>query len=496
MKPQTKAEHFDVIIVGAGISGIGSAYHLKQQSPNKRFLILEGKESFGGTWHTHRYPGVRSDSDLYTFGYRFKPWTGVPIATGQEILDYLGETIVENDLAQYIRYQHRIISSNWSSVDSLWTLEVASDSGETIHFTCNFLWMCNGYYHHDKGYTPEWSGMESFKGQIIHPQTWPEGENCKGKRVVVIGSGATAATIIPAMASDCEHITMLQRSATYFAAAENAIPIADTLRALNIDESWIHEIVRRQINYEKEQFIVRTLEDPETTKEELLSGVRAYLPEEEVAKNFTPNYRPWSQRVAFVPDGDLFKGIQSGKASVVTGEIDRFVENGILLKSGQLLEADVIVTATGFNLASLGGIEFSIDGEPLVFGETVTYRGMMFTGVPNFLWVMGYFRYSWTCRVDILGDFVCRLLNHMSDNNIKRVEVALRPEDKDMQILPWVDPKDFNPGYLLREGKVLPNRGDKLEWSHSQDYFRELVDIPATSLNDPVFVYDGKKIAS
>lgn len=490
MELQANAAHFDVIIVGAGISGIGSAYHLKQQSPNKSFLILEGLESFGGTWHTHRYPGVRSDSDLYTFGYRFKPWVGKPVASGQEILDYLGETIAENDLAKHIRYQHRIVSSSWSSTDSLWTLEVMSDTGETVQFTCNFLWMCSGYYHHDKGYTPEWVGMEDFKGQIIHPQTWPKDQDCKGKRVVVIGSGATAATIVPALASDCAHITMLQRSATYFTAAENQIPIADTLRALKIDETWIHEIVRRQINFEKEHFIARTVAEPETTKQELLSGVRAYLSDEEVAKNFTPTYRPWQQRIAFLPDGDLFKGIQSGKASVVTAEIDRFVENGILLKSGEVLEADIIVTATGFNLSAQGGINLSIDGKPFVFSDKVTYRGMMLTGVPNLLYVMGYFRYSWTCRVDILADFACRLLNHMSDNDIKRVEVALRPEDKDMQILEWADPNGFNAGYILREGKVLPKRGEKLEWAHSQDYGRELVDFPNISMNDPVFVYD------
>jgi cation diffusion facilitator CzcD-associated flavoprotein CzcO len=485
-----KAEHFDVLIVGAGISGVGGAYHLADQCPGASFVVLESQESFGGTWLTHTYPGIRSDSDLYTFGYRFKPWVGKPIATADEILRYMGEVIEENDLDRHIRYGHKILNANWSSRDNLWTIEARrADTGGIARFTANFLWMCQGYFRHEEGYTPCWEGMESFKGPIVHPQTWPKDLDYRGKRVVIIGSGATAATLAPAIAGDCEHVTVLQRSPTYFIPGRNANELADTLRELKIDETWIHEIVRRKILFDQDAFTRRAFEEPEAVKQELLAGVGAFLPQEEVARNFTPTYRPWRQRIAFVPDGDIFQGIRAGKASVVTDEIDQFVENGIKLKSGKVLEADIIVTATGFNLNVLGDIAFAIDGEPLKFGDTVTYRGMMFTGVPNMVWVFGYFRASWTLRADLIGDFVCRLLNHMKERGAKRVEVALRPEDKDMPLLSWIDPENFNPGYLMRGMHLLPKRGDKPEWQHTQDYWTEKDAIPAIDLDDPVFLY-------
>ena len=309
---------------------MGGAYHLTKQCPGTSFVVLESQESFGGTWITHRYPGIRSDSDLYTFGYRFKPWTGTPIATAAEILAYMGEVIEENDLDRHIRYGHKIASARWSSEDNCWTLEgTRTDTGEKVRFSANFLWMCQGYYRHSEGYTPEWPGMDTFKGRIIHPQTWPEDLDYKGKKVVVIGSGATAATLIPAMAADCGHITMLQRSPTYFIPARNANELADTLRELQIDETWIHEIVRRKILHDQSVFTRRSFDEPEAVKKELLGGVRAYLgPDYDIETHFTPSYRPWRQRIAFVPDGDLFKGISSGKASVMTDEIDRFTENG------------------------------------------------------------------------------------------------------------------------------------------------------------------------
>ena len=485
-----KAEHFDVVIVGAGISGVGGAYHLTKQCPGTRFVVLEGLESFGGTWRMHRYPGVRSDSDLYTFGYRFKPWTGTPIATGDEILRYMGEVIEENDLGRHIRYRHKISSARWSSKDNLWTVEaVRGDNGETVRFTANFLWMCQGYYRHEKGYTPEWKGMASFKGRIIHPQTWPEDLDYKGKNVLVIGSGATTATVVPAIAADCAHVTVLQRSPTYFIPARNENELANVLRELDIKEEWIHEIVRRKILHDQAQLTSRSFKEPEVLTQELLDGVRAYLGPEEVAKNFTPKYRPWRQRIAFVPDGDLFQGVKAGKASVVTDEIERFTPDGVLLKSGKELKADIVVTATGFNLSVLGDIDFAIDGKPLVFSDTVTYRGMMFTGVPNMVWVFGYFRASWTLRVDLLGDFVCRLLNHMKAKGARRVTVALRPEDKNMPLLPWIDPENFNPGYLMRSMHLLPKRGDKPEWQHTQDYWAEKTELPAIDLNGAEFVY-------
>ena len=490
-KSQPASEHFDVLIVGAGISGIGGAYHLGRQCPGTSFVVLETLDSFGGTWLTHRYPGIRSDSDLYTFGYRFKPWVGPPIATAEQIMTYLREVIEENDLARHIRYGHEILKASWSSRDKRWTIEGRRKTGgEPFRITANFLWMCQGYYRHSQGYTPEWPGMQDFKGTIVHPQTWPKDLDYKGKRMLVIGSGATAATLIPSVAADVAHVTMLQRSPTYFIPARNQNDLADTLRQLEVDETWIHEIVRRKVLFDQANFTRRSFEEPENVKKELLMGVRAYLgPDYDIATHFTPGYRPWRQRIAFVPDGDLFRGIRSGKASVETGEIDRFVANGVRLKSGKTLEADIVVTATGFNLNVLGDIAFEIDAKPLNFSETVTYRGMMFTGVPNMAWVFGYFRASWTLRSDLVADFVCRLLNHMKTKGARQVDVALRPEDKDMPLLSWIDPENFNPGYIMRGMHLLPKRGDKPEWQHSQDYWKEKNEIPAIDLDDRAFRY-------
>jgi cation diffusion facilitator CzcD-associated flavoprotein CzcO len=483
-------EHFDVLIVGAGISGVGGAYHLTKQCPGTRFVVLDALEGFGGTWLTHRYPGIRSDSDLYTFGYRFKPGTGPPIATAEEIRRYMGEVIAENGLARYIRYRHRVAAAIWSSETNLWTVDATrTDTGERIRFTTSFLWMCQGYYRHAEGYTPEWRDMDSFRGQIVHPQTWPKDLDYKDKNVLVIGSGATAATLVPAIAADTRHTTMLQRSPTYFFPAPNRNELADTLRELEIDESWVHEIVRRKILHDQQVMTKLCIEQGDLAREQLIAGVRAFLPEDQVKQHFTPKYRPWQQRLAFVPDGDLFKGILAGKASVVTDEIECFTEQGVLLKSGRELEADIIVTATGFEISVLGDIAFSIDGKPLDLADTVTYRGMMFTGVPNLLWVFGYFRASWTLRADLLSDFVCRLLAHMKEKGAKRVEVKLRPEDRDMPLLPWMDPANFNPGYLMRSMQLLPKRGDKPEWQHTQDYWRERKEIPAIDLDAKEFVY-------
>ncbi|MFT5690924.1 MAG: cation diffusion facilitator CzcD-associated flavoprotein CzcO [Oceanicoccus sp.] len=491
LSPENQA-HFDVLIVGAGISGIGAAYHLLDQCRDKSFLVLEGLESFGGTWHMHRYPGIRSDSDLYTFGYRFKPWIGAPIATAEEILAYMGEVIDENNLDENIRYQHHISSANWSNENQIWTLEgIRKDTGENVRFTANFLWMCQGYYEHAKGYTPEWQGMDDFKGEIVHPQTWPEDLDYKDKNVLVIGSGATAATVVPAIAADTKHVTILQRSPTYFIPGLNENPLADQLRALKIDEKWIHEISRRQILHDQDQFTHRAVAEPDVVKEELLEGVRGFLGDDyDIATHFTPNYRPWRQRIAFVPNGDIFEGIKSGKASVVTDEIEKFTENGILLKSGKVQEADIIITATGFNLSVLGGINFSIDDKSVDFADTVTYRGMMFTGVPNMVWVFGYFRASWTLRVDLVADFVCRLLRQMDEKKVTSVRPQLRPEDQNMSISSWIDPENFNPGYLMRRMHLMPKRGDKPEWQHTQDYWLEKEELPKIDLDDAAFVYE------
>jgi cation diffusion facilitator CzcD-associated flavoprotein CzcO len=484
-------EHFDVLIAGAGISGIGAAYHLAKQCPGTTFVALETQKTFGGTWSTHRYPGIRSDSDLHTFGYSFKPWTSAPIASAAEILKYMGEVIAENDLGRHIRYQHTITSAKWSSAENLWTIDaVRADTGEQLRFTTNFFWMCQGYYRHTEGYTPEWKDMARFKGPIVHPQKWPEDLDYKNKRVIVIGSGATAATLIPAMAKDTAHITMLQRSPTYFRTGRNAIEIAETLRQLQVDEKWIHEITRRKILFDQDAFTRKTFEEPEAAKKDLLSAVEAYLGKDyDIATHFTPRYRPWRQRIAFIPDGDLFQGIKSGKASVVTDEIDRFTEKGILLKSGKELEADIIITATGFNLSANGDIDFAVDGKKLDFADTVTYRGMMFTGVPNLVWVFGYFRASWTLRVDLVADFVCRMLKHMKETGTRKVTPQLRAEDHNMPLLPWIDPENFNPGYMMRGMHLMPKRGDKPEWQHNQDYWVEKDEFPNIDLKDKAFVY-------
>ena len=486
-----KAEHFDVLIVGAGISGVGGAYHLTKQCPGTSFVVLETFETFGGTWHSHRYPGIRSDSDLHTFGYRFKPWTGPPIATAAEILSYMGEVIAENDLARHIRYKHRIDRARWSSADNRWTIDATrTDTGEHLRFTAGFLYMCQGYYRHNHGYMPKWPGMDRFKGRLVHTEEWPDDLDYTGKRVLVIGSGATAATVVPAMAKECAHVTMLQRSPTFFRTGRNANDLAELLRKLQIDETWIHEIVRKQILHDQAAFAERTFKKPDDVKQELLADVRKHLgPDYDVATHFTPSYRPWRQRLAFIPDADLFKGIASGKASVVTDEIESFTETGVRLKSGRELEADIILAATGFNLNVLGDIAFEVDGKPLAFSDTVTYRGMMFTGLPNLVWVFGYFRASWTLRSDMIADFVCRLLHHMQQKGLKRVTVALRPEDADMPLLEWIDPENFNPGYLTRSMHLLPKRGDKREWQHTQDYWREKDEFPAIDLDGKEFVY-------
>jgi cation diffusion facilitator CzcD-associated flavoprotein CzcO len=488
---QNPVEHFDVLIVGAGISGVGGAYHLTQQCPGTRFVVLDALEGFGGTWWTHRYPGIRSDSDLYTFGYRFKPWTGPPIATAPEILRYMGEVIEENDLGKHIRYRHRIETADWSSGTNTRTVVAKqTDTGERVRFTCNFLWMCQGYNRHADGYTPEWVGMDEYEGTIVHPQTWPEDLDYEDKTVLVIGSGATAATVVPNIADEARHVTMLQRSPTYFFPSPNQNELADMLRSLEIDETWIHEIVWRKIL--QDQLLITKLcrEQGEFAKAELIKGVAEYLPEETVRDHFTPKYRPWQQRLAFLPDGDLLKGVRDGKASVVTDQIDRFTEKGVLLKSGTELEADIIVTATGFDISILGDIRFTIDDEPLDLSKTVTYRGMMFTGVPNLLWIFGYFRASWTLRADLLADFVCRLLQHMKAKGKQRVWVRLREEDQAMELLPWIDPDNFNPGYLQRAMHLLPKRGDKPEWQHTQDYWAEKKDIPAINLDAEEFLYE------
>ncbi|MBS0455551.1 MAG: NAD(P)/FAD-dependent oxidoreductase [Proteobacteria bacterium] len=485
------AGHFDVIVVGAGISGIAAAHYLTTLCPDHTYAVLESHASFGGTWLLHQYPGVRSDSDLYTYGYAFKPWTRKPIATGDEILGYMEEVIRDDGIEPHIRYGHTIRSASWSSTTNVWTLEVTrAADGKTVRFTTNYLWTCHGYYRHAEGYTPEWPGMDAFQGQLVHPQSWPEDLDCTGKRVVVIGSGATAATLLPALAGKCATVTMLQRSPTYFNIGRNEVPLATELRKLNIDERWIHEIIRRKLLSDKYVTILRARNEPDDYRRELLANVRAHLGEgHEAIPHFDPHYRPWTQRIAFDPDGGLFASVREGQAGVVTGEIERFCENGIQLKSGVVLEADIVVTATGFHLSVMGDIAFTVDGEPVDFAQTVAYRGTALTGVPNFAWVFGYYRSSWTLRVGMVAEFVCKMLNHMRRTGASRVTPVLRQEDEGMQLRPWIDPKDFNPGYVQRRVHLLPRQGCKPEWRIGEDYQQETDEFACIDLEDPIFEY-------
>jgi monooxygenase len=485
-------EHVDVLIVGAGISGIGSAHHLNEQCPDKTYVVLEAKDTFGGTWETHKYPGVRSDSDLYTFGYRFKPWVDAPIATSDKILRYMAEVIEDADIGPHIRYGHKITRCSWSSADNRWSVEATEKAtGATRLFTCNFLWMCQGYYDHDRPYMPEWPGTADYKGTLVHAMKWDPATDIKGKRITVIGSGATSATVVPAVAADCEHVTLLQRRPIWYIPNPNENEFANALRAGGIDEETIHRVVRTKINYDFEVLIDRCDNDPESVKEELLAGAAEILGPafEETAPHITPDYRPWQQRAAFIPEGDLFQVIREGKASIVTDQIDHFNATGIMTASGKQIDADIIIAATGFNLSVMGEIPFDVDGKPVNWPDTVNYRGMMFTGVPNVAWVMGYFRASWTLRVDLMGDFVCSLIKKMDSKNAHRVDVQFRPEDKDMAILPWIEDDHFNPNYLVRDLHKMPKRGDKPEWRHNQHYWLEREEIPAIDLDGAEFVY-------
>jgi monooxygenase len=487
-------EHVDVLIVGAGISGIGSAYHLQEQCPDRSYLILEMKDTFGGTWETHKYPGVRSDSDLYTFGYRFKPWVGAPIASAEEILKYMGEVIEENRIDAHIRYGHRITGCHWSSESRQWTVEATRRSdGSRRVVTSSFLWMCQGYYDHERPYLPDWPGMQDYGGQLVHAQSWDPDIDYSGKRILVIGSGATAATVIPAFAEKAAHVTMLQRSPTYFYCSENKNDLADALRAAGVDEQTIHRVVRAQIMFDQDVITQRCITAPDEVFEYLKELVRAFTGKADFPfePHFTPRYRPWQQRLAFCPEGDIFRAAVDGKLSVVTDKLETFTESGVRTAGGEEIEADIIVAATGFNLSVMGDIPFSVDGRAVAWNDTINYRGMMFTGVPNLVWVFGYFRASWTLRVDLLGDFVCRLLKHMDALGAQQVEVALRDEDADMEILPWIEADNFNPGYLMRDLDKLPMRGAKPEWRHNQDYWAEREEIPAIDLDAQEFVYDG-----
>jgi monooxygenase len=483
--------HVDVLIVGAGVSGIGAAHHLQEQFPDRSFVILDAQDNRGGTWWTHRYPGVRSDSDLFTYGYRFKPWRGPSIAAGGEILNYLDEVIEEDDLGRHIRYHHRVTTASWSTEDRTWTVEVSrGDTGEQLRYTTDWLWMCQGYYNHAEPYRPQWEGMDRFQGLVIHPQQWPEDLDLTGKRVVVIGSGSTAATLIPAIAKEAAHVTMLQRSPSYFLAPPLTHELATTLRQLDIPEDWTHEILRRAYSAQFNELARMSLEAPDQLHTFLMESLKPLLPDGfDIEKHFTPRYRPWQQRIAIVPEGDLFAALREGKASIVTDTIETFTEKGIRVSSGEELQADVVVSATGFNLSVLGDVAFTVDGEPVDFTERVTWRGIMISGVPNMSYMFGYFRHSWTLRVDLVADVVVRLFTHMQEQNATMVTPTLRPEDADMELRPWSDPDNFNAGYVLRSQHILFRQGDREPWTHMLEHAEEMESLPNAALDDGTLVY-------
>lgn len=488
---QGEQTDFDVLIIGAGISGIGAAYHLAQKCPDKTWLILESRDSFGGTWDLHKYPGIRSDSDLYTFGYRFKPWMGPPIAEAHVILEYLKEVIEENQFEDRIRYGRKVRSASWSSEEQLWSLEVEDKrSGQVKTYRCNFLDLCLGYYDYYNPYTPEWKGMESFRGEIIHPMKWREDFDYRGKKVVVIGSGATAATLIPKLAEQAEHVTMLQRSPTYFIAAPNDSPVARFLKFLRLPDMWVHRIMRVFMLGLARLLHRRAQKNPEKAKAWLLKQLEKHIPREMIDQHFSPSYRPWQQRLAFIPDSDLFVAIQAGSVSVVTDRIDTFTERGIRTASGEELEADVIVTATGFHLAIAGNLPIEVDGKAVDLSEQWTHRGVMLSGLPNLIYFFGYLRTSWTMRVELLADYQCRLINHMTATGAKSVTPTVTDDER--QTMPrydFVSEDEFNPGYIRRSADSLPKSSGAYPWHFHTDYYDERKDMPKFDLDDPSLVY-------
>jgi cation diffusion facilitator CzcD-associated flavoprotein CzcO len=473
------------------VSGIGAAHHLQERFPDRSFVILDAQDNHGGTWWTHRYPGVRSDSDLFTYGYRFKPWRGPSIAAGGEILQYLDEVIEEDDLGQHIRYHQRVTAASWSTEDRRWTVAVTrADTGEQLRYTTDFLWMCQGYYNHAEPYQPRWEGMDRFQGLVLHPQRWPEDLDLTGKRVVVIGSGSTAATLIPAIAQEAAHVTMLQRSPSYFLAPPLTHELATTLRQLDIPEDWTHEILRRAYSAQFNELARMSHEAPDDLRAFLIESMKPLLPEGfDIETHFTPRYRPWQQRIAIVPEGDLFAALREGKASIVTDTIETFTEKGIKVGSGDELEADVVVSATGFNLSAFGDVDFTVDGEPVDFPGRVTWRGVMITGVPNMAYVFGYFRHSWTLRVDLVCDLVMRLFGHMQEQGAAVVVPTLRPEDAGMELRPWSDPENFNAGYVMRSQHLLFKQGDREPWTHMLEHAQEAELLPKVPLDDGTLVF-------
>ena len=465
-------EHVDVVIVGAGLSGIGAARHLLDHCPGKTFTIVENRQAIGGTWDLFRYPGIRSDSDMHTLGYKFKPWRGgQSLAGGTAIRQYVTETAEENGITEQIRFGTKVISAAWCSENACWTVHAREiESGRERQFRCNFLLMCCGYYNYERGYTPEFENQPAYQGTFIHPQHWPQDLDYSGKKVVVIGSGATAVTLVPAMADKVEHITMLQRSPTYVISRPARDKLANALRRI-MPEKWAHGIIRRRNVMFQQRIYKLTRNSPEKAIERILKPARKKLGDGYVARHFTPSYNPGDQRLCLIPDNDLFNAINAGKASVVTDLIAGFTETGIALQSGEHLEADIIVSATGLQLNIMGDVAFSVDDRPVDFHRSWTYRGVMYSDVPNLANTFGYINASWTLRAGLIAEFTCRLLNHMDATNTAMVTPRLREQDLDMPERPWIE--DFSAGYMARGMHLLPRQGDREPWTNPQDYLLE-----------------------
>jgi len=467
-------EHFDVLIVGAGLSGIGAGYHLQTRCPGRSYAILEGREAIGGTWDLFRYPGIRSDSDMYTLGYSFRPWTQAKaIADGPSILKYVRETARDFGIDKRIRFGHQVKRAAWSTEDAAWLVEAVRNDGQTVRISCNFLFLCGGYYSYEAGYTPEFAGIERFKGPIVHPQKWPEDLAYAGKKVVVIGSGATAVTLAPEMAKTAGHVTMLQRSPTY---------------VVSRPAKLAYDIVRWRNVLFGMYFFRLARNKPEQVKQRIIGMVRQQLgPEYDVETHFTPRYNPWDQRLCLVPDADLFEALKAGSASVVTDHIDSFTEGGIQLKSGRTLEADIIVTATGLNLQVMNGLELTVDGRKVEPGKTLSYKGMMYEGVPNLASSFGYTNASWTLKCDLTCEYVCRLLNHMKRTGNR--QATPRNSDPNIETLPWLD---FTSGYVTRAMEKFPKQGSKAPWKLHQNYALDLMSLRYASVEDGVMAFSNK----
>lgn len=485
-------DHLDVLIVGAGLSGIAAAVHLQKQSPDQSFAILEGRENLGGTWDLFRYPGVRSDSDMFTLGYAFQPWTRErSIASGESIRDYIGETVDDHGLRSHIRFGHHLVRADWSSDEDLWTLTVRHDGNDRV-LTCRFLLMCSGYYSYKGGYTPELPGRERFQGQVVHPQTWPADLDYAGKQVVIIGSGATAVTMVPSMADTAAKVTMLQRSPTYLAVDTDVDHVAARLRRV-IGSRLAYRFIRLRNTRRQQATFKAAKSDPEAFKQGLFDVIRQKVGQDTLERHFTPSYQPWDQRLCLVPNGDMFTAIAEGRAEVATGQIDTFTETGLRLVSGQELAADIVVTATGLELVSPGEAEFFVDGEPVDFSTRWTYKGLAYSDVPNLVFFFGYINTSWTVRIELVATYVCKVLDRMRATGATRVTPTLRPQDGDMPGLPFI--ADISSGYFQRANGVLPKQGDHAPWINPQNHL-ETKKLLGGSVDDGVLLFEGASQAA